>query len=491
MADAPNLLRAFRGTARSALPVHPLEWALVCAILAHLIFLPWAVGARMPWAQVVSLLLGVGSLTISLLPRRYTGQLTATGDYHLLTWPRLLRFPVFWLGLVFLGYVLIQALNPAWRWTATNVVWYVKAVPHIEWLPRGVDAPFERMNAWRMLCIWGGAWAVVCALWTGITRRVALLAILNGLIINGTLLALVAILQKVTGATKILWFIDSPARQFLGTFVYENHAGSFFLIMLALATGMGVWTHQRGVRRMARSTPAPLYAFAATIITCPVLMSGSRAAILLALGFLIITLLLMIVRLITRGRADDNRLLNTIFAVGSVCVLIAATKFLNLNEGVSRVHRLLRGDDMKTVEVRLQARAASLELCEVAPWTGWGAGSFRHVFPFKQQEYRSIYRYRGRVFFWDHAHNDFVQLLLEVGILGCIPLAAALLWGLVRLIRQGALAHPAFLLLTIGLGLPLAHAWVDFPLYNTAILTTLVVVAIGLGRWVEFDRARE
>jgi O-antigen ligase len=491
MADSPNLLRAFRGTARSALPVHPLERALVGTILLHLVFLPWAVGARMPWAQIVSLGLGTIALTLALLPRRYSGDLTVTGDYRILPWPRLLRFPLFWFGLVFLGYVLIQALNPAWRWTSTNLVWFVKAVPHIEWLPHGVDAPFERMNAWRMLCIWGGAWAAVCALWTGITRRVALLSLLNGLIINGTLLALVAILQKITGATKILWFIPSPAPQFLGTFVYENHGGSFFLLMLALATGMGVWTHLRGVRRMARSTPAPIYAFAATIIASAVLMSGSRAAILLATGFVLITLLLMVIRIFARGRADDNRLLNTVFAVGSVCILIVATKFLNLDEGVGRVHRLLSGGDNATIEVRLNARAASLELVEIAPWSGWGAGSFRHVFPFKQQEYPNIYRYRGRVFFWDHAHNDFVQLLLEVGILGCIPLAAALLWGLVRLIRQGALAHPAFLLLTIGLGLPLAHAWVDFPLYNTAILTTLVVAAVGLVRWVEFDRARE
>ena len=63
----------------------------------------------------------------------------------------------------FFAYVIAQALNPAWRRTSTPQVTYPVKQDPLAWLPSGVDAPFERMNAWRMLCIWNGAWTLACA----------------------------------------------------------------------------------------------------------------------------------------------------------------------------------------------------------------------------------------------------------------------------------------------------------------------------------------
>lgn len=75
-----------------------------------------------------------------------------------------MEFPLFWLGIVFFAYVIAQALNPAWRWASTPQVTYLVKQDPLTWLPSAVDAPFDRMNAWRMLCIWGGAWTLACAL---------------------------------------------------------------------------------------------------------------------------------------------------------------------------------------------------------------------------------------------------------------------------------------------------------------------------------------
>jgi hypothetical protein len=38
-----------------------------------------------------------------------------------------------------------------------------------------------------------------------------------------------------------------------------------------------------------------------------------------------------------------------------------------------------------------------------------------------------------------------------------------------------------------GLGLPLAHSWVDFPLYNASILTTFAAITVMLVRWAELE----
>lgn len=131
-----------------------------------------------------------------------------------------------------------------------------------------------------------------------------------------------------------------------------------------------------------------------------------------------------------------------------------------------------------------------MELVHVKPLTGWGAGSFRHVFPIKQQNHPMIHRAYGRVLFWDHAHNDHVQALAELGILGLIAPALGLGWLIFRLLRADAPGQPSLFLLTIGLGLALAHGWVDFPLYNAAIFTTFAALWILLVRWADLESSR-
>ena len=54
-------------------------------------------------------------LVLSLVPRNYTPEHTGADFFHLVMWPRLVRFPIFWLGAALLGLVVVQALNPAWE----------------------------------------------------------------------------------------------------------------------------------------------------------------------------------------------------------------------------------------------------------------------------------------------------------------------------------------------------------------------------------------
>ncbi len=447
-------------------------------------------GARMPWAQLVSLGFGVLALIVSLWPRHYSGELAPEGNFKLHPWPRLLRFPLFWIGLVFLGYVLIQALNPAWERITTPQVWFIKSVDHVEWLPSSVTAPFERMNAWRMLAVWTGVWTAACAIWTGFTRRTAVQGVLNAVLINGSVLALIGILQKATGTPKMLWFMDPVAHYFHATFVYKNHAGAYFNIIFALAMGLAAWNHVRGLRRLERSTPAPVYLFAAILTGVSVFMSGSRTAMLLLGGFIVVGGL---VYLIWRSRSQDSggsTATSVIVATLAVGFIALAATYLNLQTSIEQIRNVFERDRFASVESRIQARNATWELFRDEPITGWGAGSFRHAFPIHQQNYPDIYRPFGTVMFWDHAHNDYMQILAEVGILGVIPLLLTLGWFFRRLLRAGALTHPGFLLITLGLGLTLAHAWVDFPLSNTAILTTFGLSWVMLVRWSELERSR-
>ncbi len=483
-----NLVQAFRGEVRAPVPLHPLERALVAVASLHLCFLPWAMGTRAPWAQVVSLGFAVLVFLIALWPRRYAGDLAPDGDFTLHTWPRLLRFPLFWLGLGLIGYVAIGAFNPAWERVSTNVVWFIRSKDHVAWLPSSIEAPFERMNAGRMLVIYGSCWLLVCGLWTALTRRAAVQTILTALIVNGMVLALLGIIQKMADAKTMLWFIKVPATSFHSTFVYKNHAGAYFNLLLAITLGLGIWHHVRSLRRLERSSPAPVFAFGVVVIGSCVFMSDSRTAMLLLGGYLVLAL---IVYLIWRGRdrsAVTSPAASALLALGAAAIAAAAAYFLNLDQSIDQIQNAFGAGREAAIDSRVTARTATFELFKDQPVTGWGAGSFRHAFPIHQQNYPEIFRGPGgQVLFWDHAHNDYVQALAELGLIGTLFPTIALLWLLTKLCRLGALAHPAFLLMILGFGLTLAHSWVDFPLYNVAILTTFCAAWVLVARWVELE----
>lgn len=482
-----NLVQAFRGEVRASVPLHPLERALVVIASLHLCFLPWAIGTRTPWSQWVSLGFAAVAFVVALWPRRYTGHLTSGKDFTLHTWPRLLRFPVFWIGMFFLGYVLTGALNPAWERVSTNILWYIQGVDHIRWLPSSVAAPFERMNAWRSLVIYGAGWLLACALWTAITRRGAAQAILSVLVANGVLLALIGILQKITGAKMILWFIKSPAHYFHSTFVYKNHAGAYFVLITVLTLALALWHHVRALRRLDRSSPAPVFVFGLIVAASCVFMSASRTAMLLLAAYIVVAILAYVIwRFRDRGGATSPAL-SALLAVLAAAFIAGAAWFLNLDKSIDQIKRLTTTDQKMSIDSRVMARAATWDMFKDEPLTGWGAGSYRHAFPIYQQHYPDIFRMHGRILSWEYAHNDYVQALAELGAIGFAFPLLALLWALAKFCRIGALAHPAFLLTLIGFGLTLAHAWVDFPLNNAAILTTFCAAWVLTLRWAELE----
>jgi O-antigen ligase len=364
-------------------------------------------------------------------------------------------------------------------------------VEHTAWLPSGIEAPYAKMNAWRQLVMLTSVWALGCALWVGCTRRVAVQAVFNAVVANGALLALLAILQKVTEATKVFWFIQAKAAYFHGPFFYKNHAGAYFNLLVVLALGLAAWHYVRGLRRLERSTPAPVYVFVAVLLATASVMSGSRAAMILLAGYAVAAITVV---LIWRGRTEapsNHPAVSALLGLAVAGFIGLAAITLNVASPIEQLNRLFTEQGQaESVVGRVMARDATFDLFRDEPLTGWGAGSFRHAFPIHQQNYPRIFSAYGKVFNWDHAHNDYLQALAELGVIGFTLLIATPLWLASRLLRLGALAHPAFLLTALGLALPLAHAWVDFPLYNLAILTTFAAGLVGLVRWVELETRR-
>jgi O-antigen ligase len=118
---------------------------------------------------------------------------------------------------------------------------------------------------------------------------------------------------------------------------------------------------------------------------------------------------------------------------------------------------------------RVLSTQATWDMAQADVWLGWGAGSFRYIFPKYQKKYPEIFYQRhhprrgwiGRKFY-HYAHNDVVQFLAEYGIVGCSFLLLAFgYWVCCLLFRASGNAMSALMLL-IGLVLALGHACVDF-----------------------------
>ena len=489
---ADPTLQAFRGEARASASLHPLEKTLLIIVGAHLCFTPWALGTMPPWSQFISLAFAVAAFAVALANRHYSDDHTPEGAFKLIMWPKLVRFPLFWLGLALLGYVAIQALNPAWVYAINGGSWWLVPLEHITWLPSGIESPFVKMNAWRVLMLYTIPWLVVCAVWVGFTRRAAVQRLLTIVVANGALLAIIGILQRVTGTDKILWFVsNSVGRNAFSTIIYKNHAGAYFNLVLMLGVALLYWYFARSERRLERTSPAPVIAFLCALLGIGVLLTYSRAATILLVGFTLVAFIGFIIRCaVTRGEGRSPLTLGLLCAGFAIFIGLGAY-FLNLNTSFDRVGKLIEaGKTDYSVSSRLVVREAAWEMAQDNLITGWGAGSFRYMFPAYQRNHPEIYKPWGVMLGWNEAHNDYVQLLDELGLIGAALLLAMLAWVGRHLWRNQIHRRPHLAFIALALTLTLAHAFVDFPSQNPAILLLWCASLVLLSRWAELEHRR-
>ncbi len=469
--------------------LHPMETILIVLAGTLLCFMPWALGTMHVWSQFVSLGFACLAFAVAVTNRRYLSRLIEQEDFHMIMWRKLIQFPLFWIGLLLLSYVLTQALNPAWTYVTQNNFWWMQQIPHIKWLPSGMVTPYQDMNAWRVLVIWGTVWLLGCALWIGITRRKSITILLTIITANGALWALVGILQKVTHANQVLWgTINRATPYFFSTILYKNHAGAYLNLLLMLGVAIAWWYSQRSERRLTRTSPGPFFIFLVAVMGIGVLLTNCKAAALLLAGFVICSVGTFTLYSLLRRDTTANPALITLSSLGLVIGLGLAGYFLNIGQSIDRVSKFLKeggGDNFRDL-----GRIATWDMAKDNLITGWGAGSFRHYFTVYQKNYPKIdlvpnhptMRLR-----WEYAHNDYVQALAELGISGTLLLAAGLVWAMLYVTKRQFYKKPHLFIIALALGTTLIHAWVDFQFHNPAILLLWCSSLILFCRWSEID----
>ena len=437
------------------------------------------------WSQLTSLVLAFAGFVLAAIPRPDpAGFFAPRLSRH---WPAapLLRSPAFWCGLALLPYIAIQGLNPAWRFFSNEDSWWLEPVSSIAWLPSGVDAPFERSNPWRQLVVLTSLGLLVASLWIGFTRRRSYHALFAIIATNAGMLALYGIVQRLSGVNKIFGFYESSNQAFAASFIYPNHAGAYFDLMVSLLIGLAAWHHRRAGKQLEGSGKAIYFGLVTPVVVAMIVFTRSRLSVILVL--------LCIAWLggaafwrSWRGRAKPAwpALWLTLGVVGAVIGGTLGTAPLR-----ERFGRMVDRPATAVRDRTVPDRAASEMLRDY--WTlGWGAGCFRYGFPKYTRKYPEIHQFEsGALRSWEHAHNDFLEFSIELGLATLLPAAVvgAAFWNL---IRRRFWRNALTLGLVVGCLLTLVHGSLDFVFQNPAILLSWSVLLAAALRWTELDQPR-
>ncbi len=486
LSELQKPLEHFRAKTRR-LRVHRMELLLLWVVGGHLVLLPWMLGTMHVVPQVLSLIFGVAAMGLSLVPRNYTVEETGGDRFRLLMWPKLIRFPIFWLGGLLLAYITLQAMNPAWTYQTDGKLIWMAAVQPRKWLPVGVEVPFDRWGPWRMLMIYATAWLTACAIWTGFTRRRTVQLLVGVLAVNGLLLALFGIAQRLLGNGKIYWIYDFPGAAIFSTFVYKNHAGAYLLLALAVTCGLAGWYYFRGLRRMEKSNPSGVLAFLATCIAVAVVTSYARGATLVMLVYLCACIVGFIAHQFTVPREHRKPVVAIVLILVFGYFLKTGFEALRSGEAWDRIKAGIARQDL-SLDTREWATAATVEMFKDHWLTGAGAGSFRFVFPIYQHRNPKLVAWpHGAKMYWEQAHNDIVQFPAELGVIGTGLIVIGLGWWLLRLVRSYFWDNALSVCVVGGLLALLIYSWWDFPFQCPAILITWCALWPAITLWTQFE----
>jgi O-antigen ligase len=466
---------------------HPLEAALVSVAGLELCVLPWAFGGVDPAVQVACAAVSLCALLVALSPRRTSAKDGSGRRYWLQMWPRLTAFPVFWAGLALFAYVAVQACNASYSFRTDSGKWWLEPRAHIPWLPSGMEVPFGDMNAWRMLLIWGSAWALTCALWVGVTRRNSIVGLLMAIELNAFGFAVFGIIQRASGAVAIYASRAVNHPDFFAAIIYRNHAAALFSLLACVTLGMTIRAFWIGRNRQDPSGPGVIHMLFALTVVVALVLSGSFAAAGLFIVMLALVLPVTIWRYLKMFRGPGG---NTpvLMAAGALLVFaVGLGVFVGYDGLKDRVERLANGGGRQAARIRFLADKRGFEMFEDRWLTGWGAGAFRYGFTKYQRREQDLEYMAGDRVRWEHVHDDWLELLIELGVFGAVPVAVMLGYWTVMVAKLRLWRRLAALPILGGLVLLAVHAFVDFPLQNLAILVTATALLPLVVRWGEIE----
>jgi len=278
------------------------------------------------------------------------------------------------------------------------------------------------------------------------------------LLIFGFLVSLFGIIQHFTFNGKLYWSVTLPSNAGpFGPFVNRDDFAGFVELTVPLGLALLFF-------RAWRREHLTLLLLFTIVPIAAVILSASRGGIIGVAFEFVLLLFFSHVRRIGRKQL-----------LGATALAVVAGAFivwLGVSEAIERFEQLAPQESSQGSRVSMYRD--TWQIFAHHPWLGTGLGTLRVVFP----RYESYY-YDGLII--DHAHNDYLELLADMGVVGglCgLSFIALLFWrGLTS--ERSPKGHALLALragsMTACAGL-LLHSLVDFNLHipSNALLFLLL-----------------
>jgi O-antigen ligase len=392
-------------------PYHPSDqWLFFCYLLV-IIWMPLPQGSVASWANGV-LQISIFTLFIALLGLYASGRLKPTSPLkHSRTLLLLLLFFLSWivLQLVPLPTSLVSLFSPkAFEYHNTGLLEHSSPWIHLSLYPFATAT--QALNSITYILF-----LVLTLQLINSSQRIRLLI----WVVVGC-----GIFQAVYGGLAAL----THSTVATGSFVNRNHLGGYLEMCLALGIGLLI----------SETRDIQMVSWRHRLFTILNWLGSSKFRLRLGLALMVVTLVL------THSRGSNTAFLFSIIVTGVAWLLITRKRpslpALVMLISILVIDVLIIGEwfGFDKVVQRLQETSVATEqrddvwretilIIKDFPLTGSGAGSFVSIFP----SYRDAASSGGNVFF-GHAHNDYLEFLMETGPVGFILLAGVPLLALVQ-----------------------------------------------------------
>jgi O-antigen ligase len=279
----------------------------------------------------------------------------------------------------------------------------------------------------------------------------------------GAALASFALLQGISSNGKLYWIRQPRMGGWIyGPYVNHNHYAGLIEMLVPIPLVLSL-------TRLASARTRTAAAAAAAVMVGTIFLSGSRGGMLAIVAELVILSVLLV---------KQKRGLRTAVGIGVfLTIVVALLIWVGGGELSRRIATVGMSHSEISNDVRFNINRDGLHMFLKKPVLGWGLGTFPVVYP----QFRTFYTN----FFVNQAHNDYLQLLVEMGLLGF----GTMLWFLLTLYSRALkkirnwtseMSGATTLACVLGLSGILVHSVFDFNLQipaNAALFYVLCTVA--------------
>ncbi len=230
----------------------------------------------------------------------------------------------------------------------------------------------------------------------------------------GAVVALFAVLQGMAPNGKVYWVRALEQGGFIyGPYVNHNHYAGLMEMLTPFPLVLAATRFTDGNRKIA-------VAGIAALMAASIFLSGSRGGVAAFVAQMVVLSILLV-------RKREGSWKQPLMLGAFLAMVIAFLLWMGNNELTRRLISI-HSEAREEINggVRLSIDRDCLRMLMRRPFLGWGLGAFPIVYP----QFRSFYT----TFFVNHAHNDYLQLLVETGLAGF----SIAVWFLVLVFREAA-----------------------------------------------------